>query len=135
MEIDFETSSLSTLAIIDTSASQQEKAPVHVKLPNLSSSDKNLEMDRVSQPRESFSRDRRTSQVAQHNRITPMMSRAGGSGDLGVDISWGGPNGVEASGHAKGEVHDDNGNYAELKAEQNSDGTGNVSISAGHKED
>jgi hypothetical protein len=70
---------------------------------------------------------------AKVKKIAPM--KFGGSGEVGVDISWGGKDGVEVSGHAKGEVHDKKGNYAEVKAEQNSDGTGKVSASGGRKDD
>ncbi len=70
-----------------------------------------------------------------HNQSGISSGKSGGSGEIGIDIGWGGKNGIDFSGHAKGEIHDDRGNYAEIKAEQNNDGTGKVSISAGHKED
>lgn len=63
-----------------------------------------------------------------------------GSGDKGssieggLNVEWGGENGIEIGGYLKGEAHDDKGNYAEIEIEQKSDGTGGLSASAGHKE-
>jgi hypothetical protein len=54
---------------------------------------------------------------------------------LGIDISWGGDKGTEASGYVSGSASDDKGNEAELKVEVNSDGSGSANISASHHED
>jgi hypothetical protein len=66
------------------------------------------------------------------NTVKPMG--AGGSGSVEIDISWGSGDGVEVTFGGKAEAHDDNGNYVEVKAEQSSDGSGKVNISAGHEE-
>lgn len=60
---------------------------------------------------------------------------AGGSGAVELDIKWGGRDGVEVNFGGRGEIHDEKGNFVNIKAEQNSDGTGHINISAGHKEE
>jgi len=61
--------------------------------------------------------------------------KAGGSAEVGAQISWGGPEGVECSGYIKGEIHDNEGNSAEIKVEQNDDGTGSATVSASYNDE
>lgn len=56
---------------------------------------------------------------------------AEGSVMVGGSMSWGGKDGVEYSGYVKGEVSG-GGNRAEVKVEQNSDGSGRVEASGGY---
>ena len=65
--------------------------------------------------------------------LATLPMEVSGSVEVGGKASWGGKNGVEVSGYAKGEVHDDKGNYAKAEVEQKSDGTGNASVSGGHE--
>ena len=64
--------------------------------------------------------------------IAPL--KAGGSVELGGKIEWGGQNGIEISAYGKAEGHDDKGNTAEISVEQNSDGSGNATVSVSHEE-
>lgn len=64
-----------------------------------------------------------------------IAAKISGEINAGVDIQWGGEKGIEVSGHARGEVRDDNGNYGRIDVTQNSDGSGQASISGGHKEE
>ncbi len=66
---------------------------------------------------------------------TRVAARISSEVDVGIDIKWGGEKGIEIGGRARGEVRDDNGNYGTVEITQNSDGTGEANISAGHKED
>ncbi len=63
---------------------------------------------------------------------TPLL-KTNGSVTVGGSASWGRKEGVQYSGYAKGEVQDNKGNKAEVKVEQKSDGTGNLSVSATHE--
>ena len=54
--------------------------------------------------------------------------------EIGATISWGGGDGVQASGRVSGSVSDDNGNKADVKVEIKSDGSGSASVSASHEE-
>ncbi|MBI5273049.1 MAG: hypothetical protein HY861_03600 [Chlamydiia bacterium] len=60
---------------------------------------------------------------------------SGGSGSCEVEIEWGGKDGVQASAHGKGEIHNSRGDRVEIEAKQNTDGTGSVSVSMGHERD
>ena len=65
---------------------------------------------------------------------SPPPMDAGGSVQVEARIDWGGDK-TTYSGNFKGTAEDDNGNYAEVKAEVKSDNTGSISVSAGHKEE
>ncbi|HZY10671.1 MAG TPA: hypothetical protein VFF29_05905 [Bacteroidota bacterium] len=74
--------------------------------------------------------------------VIPIKSReknnedkAGGSGKVGFEYSWGGKDGGEFRGYVEGEVHDESGNYVEGRAEQNSKGEGSVGVYGGHKDE
>lgn len=69
-----------------------------------------------------------------HNGIASRDGR-GGSGGADVNVKWGGRDGVQVSGSAWAEYHDEKGNFAELRAEQRSDGTGDVKASGGRKKE
>jgi len=64
-----------------------------------------------------------------------MRYDSGGSGSIKFEAKWGDEDGIKFSGGIEVEAHDDNGNYASVRAEQDSDGKGKVEVSAGHKED
>ena len=68
-------------------------------------------------------------------RKMEMKPMGGGSFEVGIKVEWGGGNDdTKVSGYAEAEAHDDDGNYVEVHAEQNDDGKGSVSVSAGHEE-
>ena len=58
-----------------------------------------------------------------------------GSVEGGVNVRWGGEDGVKVGGYFEGEVSDDNGNYAKGQIRQNNDGSGEANISAGHRKE
>ncbi len=55
--------------------------------------------------------------------------------NVSVDCKWGGKGGPEFSGHIRAEAHDDNGNYVEARATQNSRGEGSTGVNGGYKPD
>src|SRR5579864_385769 len=65
--------------------------------------------------------------------IRPMKS--GGSVSFELDIDWGKDSGPSWSGKVSGEAHDNNGNYARVSAETDSDGDHRVSVSGGHEKE
>lgn len=65
--------------------------------------------------------------------IHPMES--GGSVQGEISIKWGGEEGTSWSGGGSAEYHDNKGNYAKIEVKQDSDGKGNATVSAGHKEE
>lgn len=68
---------------------------------------------------------------------TRMIRSMGMQGSLegGVNIRWGGDDGLKVGGYFEGEISDDNGNYAKGQIKQNNDGSGEANISAGHKKE
>ncbi|HEX2583478.1 MAG TPA: hypothetical protein VHL30_05115 [Chlamydiales bacterium] len=76
----------------------------------------------------------RTEQVVR-NRTIAISPTYGGSGKIELDIRWGDKEGPTVSVSGKAEVHDNKGNSVDIKVEQKDDGTGNVTISASHKEE
>lgn len=65
--------------------------------------------------------------------LKPLMAKAGG--EIKVEVSWGGEDGVEVSGSASASASDDSGNTAEVSVEVNDDGSGSASVSVKHEED
>jgi len=76
-------------------------------------------------------------------RTTKLVSKTGallplgpnGSVEVHVIVNWGGKEDTKFRGGVKAEVSDDEGNYATVKIEQNSDGEGSAEVSAGHKKE
>jgi hypothetical protein len=85
-----------------------------------------------------YSLKKETSETAMKTKKV-MHTNFGGisnfSGEIGGKISWGGENGVQATGYAQGSASDDKGNTAEITVEINSDGTGSASASLIREED
>lgn len=79
-----------------------------------------------------FSQDEIQRRIYSCLQKTPLLE-VNRSVTVGGTASWGGKEGVQYSGYAKGEVKDNKGNKAEVKVEQKSDGTGNLSVSATHE--
>ena len=75
--------------------------------------------------------DSKAQKIVQNHRIAPMGNI---NGEIGGKISWGGEDGVQASGYVSGSASDNNGNTVEATVEVNSDGSGNASVSASHEE-
>lgn len=70
---------------------------------------------------------------SQTNALFPLD--ASGRIEVHVRVDWGKKEEAKFSGGVKAEVSDDEGNYATVTIEQNSDGEGSAEISAGHKEE
>ncbi len=77
-------------------------------------------------------------------RILPIRSHndrdndrgAGGSFELGGTLHYGGKDGPQYDAYAKGEAHDNKGNYAEGRVDHNfNSGKGDVDFHGGHRED
>jgi len=69
-----------------------------------------------------------------NNGLTPMLtSGIDASVKTEVEFSWDGKEGTTCTGSISGRADDDKGNFAEVKASQNSNGEGKASISAGHE--
>jgi hypothetical protein len=73
----------------------------------------------------------RMQRVAHGMKIAPRESET--SGEVGGTWKWGGKGGPEFNGYLKGKVQDNKGNSAEVKVQQNSDGTGSATASAKHE--
>lgn len=67
------------------------------------------------------------------NTVRPM--EVGGSGRIEAHFEWGDGKGGHFSGGVSGEIHDDNGNFVEIKVEQKENGNNSVDVAAGHEKE
>jgi len=58
-----------------------------------------------------------------------------GSGELRVNVEWGGKEGPEVKVGGSGRYEDNYGNYYKVDVDHKSNGEGSAQVSAGHKED
>jgi hypothetical protein len=99
----------------------------------LQSSCWSLASHRISLLKDLSPTDRKT-QASVSNRGPMKLMKIGGSVDTGVEMKWGGKDGVKIGGHIGAEIHDDKGNYGQITITQNGDGTGSANASGGYKE-
>jgi len=62
-------------------------------------------------------------------------TKIGGSAELRFEFDYGDKDGPKYSSSARGEVHDEKGNYVRGEATRDQEGKGKVAVAAGHKED
>jgi hypothetical protein len=68
-------------------------------------------------------------------KVTLVANRVKGEGEIGINASWGDGKGITYGVYGNVEAKDTRGNSAQIKAKQNSDGTGSISASAKKKFD
>ena len=90
---------------------------------------KNINLSRVSNQT-----DIKILIVVQSKNMAIPSFKAGGSGEVRIEGSWGGKDGPDVNVSVSAEVHDSQGNYVEAEVSQDSSGEGSASVSAGHEE-
>jgi len=136
MEIEFKTDSDIYYSNNYFSPGQNSPTDLHEAiLCRPASNQSPISLDRISLSTVHSATDKKTRETFSRSSSTHLMKRAGnGSADVNVTVSWGGKDGVTISGGASGEVYDTHGNYAKAEVKHDSNGEGNATISAGHKD-
>jgi hypothetical protein len=79
-----------------------------------------------------FSGNQTQQKIVNWAQRMPILDVQGGL-EFGGIARWGGKDGPEYGGYAKGNVHDEKGKKIEVRVEQQHDGKGSLSVSGGYE--